>query len=241
MFYILEAKKEQLKENEPLNRRVFKDLRDNTFLEWIYNWNKCEENTLSLAETKTVLSGITVGGKTIKEHLRISNYQKALFYLDDIIKKDEPFTQVQIKTLHSILEKGEFDKNYSNYRNRNTDIAGLKYTYTKYTKIKEEMANFVEWYNIKKENENLIVRAVLVQTIFLMIQPFPEQNIRTSELLLNLELMRNGYPPIVIKSKNKQAYHQALDRACMYGNNGELVQVITLELKETLDRYLELI
>ena len=74
-----------------------------------------------------------------------------------------------------------------------------------------------------------------------MIQPFPEQNIRTSELLLNLELMRNGYPPIVIKSKNKQAYHQALDRACMYGNNGELVQVITLELKETLDRYLELI
>lgn len=236
MFYTIQLKKEELDKIKPLNSKVFRNLKEKTLIEWVNTWSKNEK--FSLMEIKTIFDGIAIGGKPIKDHLKILNYKEAISYVDEIIKKEELLTEIQIKTIHSLLEKGEFDKTLSAYRNRNTNESGLKYTYVKYTKIKEEINSFLEWYKIRKENENIIERVVLIQVIFLMIQPFSEKNIRTSELLLNLELMKNNYPPIVIK--NRVEYHEALEKACIYGRNDSLIRLVSLEMKETLDLYLKI-
>lgn len=90
----------------PLPKYTLQSLREKLFLEWTYNSNAFEGNTFSMNETKIVLEGITVGGKTMREHLEVLNHQKAISYVEDIVRKEEPFSQWQIKNLHRLVLKG---------------------------------------------------------------------------------------------------------------------------------------
>ena len=86
-------------------------------LEWTYNSNAIEGNTLTLIETKVVLEGITVGGKTLREHLEVINHKDAILYIEDIVRNDEEFSEWQIKNIHRLVLKGIDDYYAGNYRN----------------------------------------------------------------------------------------------------------------------------
>ncbi|MGL5356384.1 MAG: hypothetical protein ACRDAQ_07575 [Cetobacterium sp.] len=75
-------------------------MRESILLEWTYNSNAIEGNTLSLLETKVVLEGITIGGKSLREHLEVVNHKEAILYLEDVIKNEESFSEWQIKNIH---------------------------------------------------------------------------------------------------------------------------------------------
>lgn len=81
----------------------------------------------------------------------------------------------------------------------------------------------------------------MVHIIFVGIHPFIDGNGRTSRLLLNLELMKNGYPPIVIRAENRASYYNALDSAHTTGNNRDFVEIVKDEVDKTLDLYLKLV
>lgn len=97
MFEQLTNKKEQLDQSRPLPTYTLQSLRAKLFLEWTYNSNAIEGNTLTINETKVVLEGITVGGKTMREHLEVINHQDAISYVEEIVRREEPLTEWQIK------------------------------------------------------------------------------------------------------------------------------------------------
>lgn len=204
------------------------------------NSNAIEGNTLTLLETKVVLEGITVGGKSLREHLEVVNHKEAILYLEDIIRNKEPFSEWQIKNIYHLVLKGINDKYAGNYRDQQVMISGAQHLPPEPFLLKEKMNEFIEWYSTKAQELHPVERAAMVHIIFVGIHPFVDGNGRTSRLLLNLELMNNGYPPIVIKNANRLEYYSALDKAHTTGENFDFVSLVVKETNDMLDRYISL-
>ena len=115
MFANIDNKKKKLDELRPLNPETVKSIREKLLLDWTYNSNAIEGNTLTLIETKVVLEGITIGGKTLREHLEVINHKEAILYVEEIVKNQEPLSQWQIKNIHGIVLKGIDDKYCGRY------------------------------------------------------------------------------------------------------------------------------
>ena len=117
---------ELLISKRPILKETLKSLKESINLEWTYNSNGIEGNTLTLRETQVVLEGITVGGKTLKEHLEVINHEQAILFLDDLIKDKEPITEWNIKNIHQLVLKEIDDDNAGMYRDDNYEIYDYK-------------------------------------------------------------------------------------------------------------------
>ena len=241
MFDEIDRKKAILDSKNPLPEYTLKSIRETLFLEWTYNSNAIEGNTLTLMETKVVLEGITIGGKTLREHLEVINHRDAILYVEEIVRNNEPLTEWQIKNIHSLVLKGINDTYAGNYRDQQVIISGAKHIPPEPFLIKEQMEKLINWYNIDSRKLHPIERAAMLHIIFVGIHPFVDWNGRTSRLLLNLELMKNGYPPIVIRTENRVRYYNALDKAHTTNDNGDFINIVIEELNRTLDLYLRLL
>lgn len=239
MFKEIDKKKLVLDKKRPFPQYTLKSIREKLLLEWTYNSNAIEGNTLTLMETKVVLEGITVGGKTLKEHLETLNHREAIFYVEDIVKNEEELTEWQIKNIHSLILKGIDDKYAGIYRDQKVLISGAEHIPPNPFLIKDEMESFIHWYNKVGQKLHPIERASMVHIIFVGIHPFIDGNGRTSRLLLNLELMKSGYPPIIIKKENRLKYYNALDKAHTIKDNKDFINIVVEELNATIDLYLE--
>lgn len=241
MFREIDNKKLKIDKKRPLPEYTIKSLREKLFLEWTYNSNAIEGNTLTLMETKVVLEGITIGGKTLREHLEVINHKEAILYIEDIVKNKEEFSEWQIKNIHRLVLKGINDIYAGSYRDQQVLIAGAEHIPPEPILIKEKMEEFIRWYEGEAKSLHPIKRAAMVHIIFVGIHPFIDGNGRTSRLLLNLELMKNGYPPVVIKAKNRVRYYNALDKAHTSGDNKDFVEIVKEEVENMLDLYLKFI
>ena len=212
MFEIIDSLKNKLDAQRPLSPFVGKNLQEDLILRWTYHSNAIEGNTLTLLETKVVLEGITVGGKALREHFEALNHRNAIYYVEDIIKKEEPFSEWQIRNIHQLILKNIDDENAGRYRQQNVLISGTTTTPPDYTLLNDKMAQFVDWYNTEAYLMHPIERAAKVHANFVGIHPFIDGNSRTSCLLMNLELMKASYPPCVITVENSLAYYEALDQ-----------------------------
>lgn len=241
MFNEIDEKKLLLDSKMPLPEYTVKSIREKLLLEWTYNSNAIEGNTLTLMETKVVLEGITVGGKTLREHLEVINHKDAILYIEDIVRREETFTEWQIKNIHRLVLKGINDDYAGNYRDQQVIIAGAEHIPPEPFLIKEQMERFINWYSAEAKDLHPVERAAMVHIIFVGIHPFIDGNGRTSRLLLNLELMKNGFPPIVIKNDNRLKYYSALDKAHTSGDNKDFVEIVKEEVNKTLDLYLRFV
>lgn len=240
MFREVDRKKKLLDNKRPLPAYTLKSIRENLLLEWTYNSNAIEGNTLTILETKVVLEGITVGGKTLREHLEVINHRDAILYVEEIVKNQEPLTEWQMKNIHRLILKAIDDNYAGNYRDQQVIISGSKHTPPESFLIKQQMENLIKWYNDSIEMHP-VEKAAMLHIIFVGIHPFIDGNGRTSRLLLNLELMKNGYPPIIIKAENRLKYYSALDKAHTTNNSKDFITLVIEELDKTLDIYLKYI
>lgn len=238
MFKEIDKKKALLDAKRPLPKYTLKSIRENLLLEWTYNSNAIEGNTLTLLETKVVLEGITVGGKTLREHLEVINHREAIFYVEDIVKKNESLTEWQIKGIHRLVLKGINDNYAGSYRDQQVIISGAKHIPPEPYLVKDHMEELIKWYDNSKELHP-VERAAMLHIIFVGIHPFVDGNGRTSRLLLNLELMKNGYPPIIIRAENRLKYYSALDKAHTTNSNVDFIKLVIDELDKTFDLYLK--
>ncbi|TRM11653.1 Fic family protein [Lentibacillus cibarius] len=241
MFEQIDQKKARLDANRPLPKYTLKSLREKLLLEWTYNSNAIEGNTLTINETKVVLEGITVGGKTMREHLEVINHRDAITYVEDIVQSKEPLSEWQIKNLHRLILKGINDDYAGIYRDQQVFISGAKHTPPAPYLIKEQMEKLMNWYEQETTQMHPVTRGALLHAIFVGIHPFIDGNGRTSRLLLNLELMKNGFPPIVIKVENRLDYYEALNKAHTQKDYDHFIQLIAKELEDSLDLYLNAI
>ncbi|WP_028830108.1 Fic family protein [Proteocatella sphenisci] len=239
MFEEIDKKKLLLDNKRPFPQHTLKSIREKILLEWTYNSNAIEGNTLTLMETKVVLEGITVGGKTLKEHLETLNHREAIFYVEEIVKNKEELTEWQIKNIHSLILKGIDDKYAGNYRDQKVIISGAEHKPPEPFLIKDEMESFINWYKNEGQKIHPVERASMVHIIFVGIHPFIDGNGRTSRLLLNLELMKSGYPPVIIRKESRLKYYNALDKAHTTNDSEDFINIVVEELNTTLDLYLE--
>lgn len=226
MFEIIDDLKAKLDQHRPLSPVIVKNLHEDLILRWTYHSNAIEGNTLTLLETKVVLEGITVGGKALREHFEAINHRDAILYVEDIIKKQEPFSEWQIRNIHQLILKNIDDENAGRYRQQNVLISGAATNPPDHTLLNDKMAQFIDWYNTEAHTLHPVERAAKVHADFVGIHPFVDGNGRTSRLLMNLELLKAGYPPSVITVENRLAYYEALDQWMAYGNTERFINLV---------------
>lgn len=237
MFKVIDDLKKKLDLHRPFSPITIKNLSEDIILRWTYHSNAIEGNKLTLLETKVVLEGIAVGGKTLKDHFEAINHRNAIYYVEDIIRKEEPFSQWQICNIHQLILKNIDDDNAGRYHQQNVLISGATTTPPNYTLLNDKMAQLVDWYNIDAYKLHPIERAAKVHADFVGIHPFIDGNGRTSRLLMNLELLKAGYPPCVITVENRLAYYEALDQWMAYGKIEAFIQLVSDAVLEGFKPY----
>lgn len=232
--------KRELDSKRPIPKETLRSLEESINLEWTYNSNGIEGNTLTLRETQIVLEGITVGGKSIKEHLEAINHEKAILYLNDLVKEENTITEWNIKSIHQLVLKDINDENAGRYRRENVTIKGATHIPPDYLKVPELMEKLILSYESWKEFHP-VIQAALLHGELVKIHPFVDGNGRTSRLLMNLDLMNHGYNPVIIKKEDRLEYYEALDKAHTTDDYTDFVKLITKLEIEILKKYLKLI
>lgn len=247
MKYILKNKLEQIDElaeflkNNPLPSAFLHSLEEDFKLDYTYNSNAIEGNTLTLKETKVVLEGVAIGGKTLKEHFEAINHAEAIDFIKNIIKDKEPLSQTQIKSIHKLILKNINDKNAGVYRNTNVRISGAKHTPPHFTQIQSQMDNFLQWYEKEAMLLHPVIRASRVHINFVKIHPFIDGNGRSARLLMNLELLKANLLAINIKNEKKLEYYEALDKAHCNGDCLDFDNLVADYVLKSLEYRKELI
>ena len=182
---------------------------------YTYNSNAIEGNTLSISETELVVShGITVGGKTIAEHLEIIGHQEAIQYVESSAKESTSISEYQIQTIHNLVCRGTMHEEAGKYRNSDVETTltdGSRYRYVASYLVSQMMTDFVGWLNsCEAANLHPVEFAAEAHFRFVTIHPFIDGNGRVARLLMNLLLLRAGFPTAVVLNKDRDSYINAL-------------------------------
>ena len=236
-FKKLDALKSKLDEYRPLNKAVTARLHENLVLQWTYHSNAIEGNTLTLKETKVALEGITVGGKTLREHFEAINHRDAILMVEELVSKQQPLDEWTIKTLHQLVLKNIDVENAGRYRTLNVLISGAEHRPPQALLVPEQMRDFADWCNDSAQALHPIERAARVHGEFVKIHPFVDGNGRTSRLLMNLELMKAGFPATVIEVGLRLEYYQALDHAHCSGDYTDFIALVSNAVEKSFSPY----
>jgi Fic family protein len=236
-FEEIDKLKKKLDSFRPLPSEVLKNLHEDLVLRWTYNSNAIEGNTLTLKETKVALEGITIGGKTIREHFEVINHREAIFFVEDLVKKNEPLSQWQIKSIHQLILKNIDDKNAGSYRKNNVIISGASHVPPDFTQVPDLMESFIETYKSNFIKLHPVEKAARVHVDFVKIHPFIDGNGRTARLLMNLELMKSGFPPVILSVEKRLNYYEYLDLAHTKNDYQPFLKLIAEIVKESFNPY----
>ena len=236
-FSKIDRLKAKLDQHRPLSKEITKNLHENLVVEWTYNSNAIEGNTLTLQETKVVLEGITVGGKTLREHFEATNHKEAIFFIEELVQKNELLNEHDIKSIQVLILKNIDRDGAGKYRDINVLISGAEHRPPQAIEVASKMQEFIHWYIEKHNSLHPIELATRVHIDFVKIHPFADGNGRTSRLLMNLELIKHGYPPVIIKVADRLEYYKALDIAHTTKNYKPFMELTIKLVQESFENY----
>ena len=240
VFEEIASKMELLSSMRPLTQGEVERLREEFMIEFTYNSNAIEGNTLTLKETAMALEGMTIDQKPLKDHMEAIGHRDAFLFVQDIATKDIPLSESVIKQIHSLVlidrpdDKGVF-------RRIPVRIMGAFTEPVQPFLIEQKITDLLAENEHRKTAMNPIERIARFHLEFEGIHPFVDGNGRTGRLVLNLDLIRNGYPPINIKFADRKKYYDAFDAYYRDGNADVMVNLIAGYVNERLDEYLEII
>lgn len=231
-------KKKFLDSFRPFNTLQLNKLHEDFIIEYAHNSTAIEGNTLTLNETKLILQdGITIGGKSLREHLDVTNQKEAFLWIESLIKENREIKESDILTLHRITLKGISDYWAGRYKESENRIIGSKLKTTPPYKVHIEMENLVYILNHNPSKLDDIALSAFAHHEFVKIHPFVDGNGRTARLLCNLILMKKGYPPIILNKFERKKYFDSLEKA-HFGNNSPFFSFIEKKVEESLILYL---
>lgn len=238
---MVDKKKRLIDSFRPFSISMKKQLKEKLVVEWTYNSNAIEGNTLTLSETKVVLeNGITIKGKPLKDHLEAINHKEAINFIEELVSKNLSLTEYDIKSIYYLILKEIDSNNAGKYRQENVLISGAKHIPPIFINVPFEMQKLIENYK-KWQDLHPIVRACYLHGEFVKIHPFVDGNGRTARLLLNFELIKCGYPPVVIKNEDRSEYYDALNKAHTTYDYSDFIRIIMKLVEESEDEYLFLL
>lgn len=202
--------KAQLNELRPLPPDVVDELRHRYTVRFTYNSNAIEGNTLSQTETEMLLDhGITVGGKTLVEHLEVVGHRDAISFIQELAESKALIRAFEIRQIHALIMQSIAREEAGQYRRISVQSAGTGYVYPPPNLIEGLMADFISWLTSPSALHPLEL-ATEAHLRFVTIHPFRDGNGRTGRLLLNLLLLEAGYPIVVITNAQRAAYLDAI-------------------------------
>ncbi len=237
---------------ELLRKKALYDKTKNTFpevtaksyaqafeLEYTHNSTAIEGNTLTLLETKVVLEeGLSVGGKELREIYEVINHNKAFQYVKSCIEKGLPLNEKIIKDIHAILMENIMVGGI--YRDVDVYISGARHTPPTPNEMYQQVKKF--YLNLsEKSNVNVIDLAAWTHAEFVRIHPFIDGNGRASRLIMNYQLMANGYLPISIAKENRLDYFNVLEVYAVKKDLKPFADMITSLEEQQLDQYIGMI
>ena len=239
-FSKIDGLKAELSNFRPLTQGELERLQEEFMIEFTYNSNASEGNTLTLQETAMALEGITIDQKPLKDHLEAVGHKDAFLYIQDIVSRNVAFSESVIKNVHSlVLMNRPEDKGV--YRKVPVRIMGAYAEPVQPYMIEKKIEELIIKNEERKKTMHPIERLALFHLEFENIHPFIDGNGRTGRLILNFELMQNGYPPINVKFTDRKKYYDAFDS---YSRNMDLKPMIYLiaeYVEERLIQYLRII
>ena len=236
----LTYKKHLLDQYRPLSPALAHNLDDWFRVELTYTSNAIEGNTLTRRETAIVIEkGLTVGGKSLKEHLEAANHSHALDYIQSLIgQKHHDLSSKDILDIHAIILKGIDDDNAGHYRMVPVRISGSSVIMPNPRKVPDLMDEFQNWL-MNQDGLHPVSFAGEAHYRLVTIHPFVDGNGRTARLLMNLILMMEGYPPAIIRKRDRLAYVSALETAQLGGSKEPYDKIILKAVERSLDLYLK--
>ena len=235
---VIDKKKEQLNSLRPLTAGEIERLNEDFAIEYTYNSNAIEGNTLTLRETDMVLRGLTIDKKPLKEHLEVIGHKEAFDYVSELVKEKATLDESIIKQIHSLVlaDKRE-DRGV--YRRIPVRIMGAAHEPVQPYLIEPMLNDLILNYN--ESTDHIITKLARFHIEFEGIHPFIDGNGRTGRLLVNLELMKAGFPPIDIRFTDRAAYYNAFDEYHIKHNLSSMENLFARYVSERLDMYLELL
>ena len=238
IFEQIYRKKKELERRRPLTKGELARLNEEFIVEYTYNSNAIEGNTLTLRETDLVLRGLTIDKKPLKDHMEAVGHKEAFDFVTELVQNKEELNERVIKQIHYLVlaDKRE-DRGV--YRRVPVRIMGAYHEPVQPLMIQSRMEQLLQKY--KNSKEHIVTKLAWFHIEFEGIHPFIDGNGRTGRLLVNLELMKAGYPPIDIKFTDRMAYYTAFDK---YYENDDLSAMENLFAKyinEKLDMYLRIL
>ncbi|SDZ15172.1 Fic family protein [Tindallia californiensis] len=232
-FSYIDSLKKAIDDHRPFSKGLANSLKEKLIVEWTYHSNAIEGNTLTMSETRVVLEGITIGGKSMVEHLEAMNHREAILFVEELVSNKEPLSEWNIRNIHALVLKEIDNTNAGKYRSENVVISGAKHIPPKHYEIGELMQKLLVEYQNEWKKVHPVVRATLLHGEFVKIHPFIDGNGRTARLLLNFELMKNGYPSIIIKKEERARYYDVLDLAHTTMSYGPFIELVSERVAES--------
>ncbi|MBP1221555.1 Fic family protein [Flavobacterium sp. 1355] len=213
-------------------------------LEYTFESNRIEGNTMTLRETDMVINeGLTISGKSMREHLETINHQEAIGFIKDLISKSTSLNERDLLSIHNLILRGIIPEDAGRYRKVPVMIQESARTPPQPLMVQQEMEKYFIWYEINKNKLHPVILAAEMHERLIAIHPFIDGNGRTSRLIMNLILMQKGYPIANIKGdyENRIQYYKSLETAHIKNDKEDFFLFIAQIQKESLERYIKIL
>ena len=234
----IDRKKAELDSRRPLTAGEAERLKEEFVVEYTYNSNAIEGNTLTLRETDLVLRGLTIEQKPLKDHMEAVGHKEAFDFVSELVKENVPISESIIKQIHSLVlaDKRE-DRGI--YRRVPVHILGAQHEPVQPYLIEPKMEQLL--HDFAESKEHIVTKLARFHIQFEGIHPFIDGNGRTGRLLVNLELMKEGYPPIDIKFADRVSYYNSFDEYYAKHNLSAMENLFAGYINARLDMYLDML
>lgn len=228
----------------PLNPAQLETLEHAFDIQYTHESTKIEGNSLTLSETALVIEkGITVKGKPLKDHLEVVNHQKALEYVKSIAGQKYRLNENDLLKIHDLILQGIDYYNAGKYRSERVMISGSRHIPPSPLKIYDLMKLYFEDYEREQDELHPVLLAIKMHEKLVRIHPFIDGNGRTARLVMNLLLIKNGYPVanILGESESRVAYCDALEKSHIDGDSRDFQKIILNGVKQAFFNYLDMV
>lgn len=234
----IEQKKNELDGRRPLTEGEVARLNEEFIVEYTYNSNAIEGNTLTLRETDLVLRGLTIDKKPLKDHMEAVGHKEAFEYVSELVKDNVPISESVIKQIHFLVLADKKDDR-GVYRRVPVRIMGAQHEPVQPYLIEPKMEQLLR--DFTESTEHIVTKLARFHIEFEGIHPFIDGNGRTGRLLVNLELMKAGYPPINIKFTDRITYYNAFDEYYVKHNLSAMENLFASYIEARIDKYLKIL
>ena len=213
-------------------------------VEFLYESNRIEGNTLTLRETQLVINeGMTISGKSMREHLEAINHKEAILFIEDLVTQKMELSEYVLKQIHGIVLYGIDRENAGVYRKLPVAIAGSKHLPPQPYLLQDLMEDYFRFYELHRNDLHPVILAAEMHERLVSIHPFIDGNGRTSRLIMNLILLQHGFPLAIIGGdyESRMAYYDALEKVQTEDDKQSFILLIAEKVLSGLDRYINIL